>query len=232
VGSRSSTLPEKALRAPRAIVFDLDGTLVDSRGDIADACNHALTAFGRAVLPEGTIAGFVGDGAKKLLARAFGEGISNEELAAAYETFSHYYASHAAVRSRWMPGAREVVLALAPMPLAIATNKPRDATTSLLRALSAESFFARVISGDDGALKPSPDPIRAALLPTGVVARDAWVVGDGVQDVLAARAAGATSIAVLGGFSSEATLSASQPDAMIDSLHDLLPLTRRGRATS
>jgi 2-phosphoglycolate phosphatase len=228
VGSRSSTL----LRTPQAIVFDLDGTLVDSRGDIADACNYALRAFGRAELPTDTIAGFVGDGSKRLLARAFGEGTAAAELDAAFEAFSRYYASHAAVRSRWMPGAWDALSALSPMPLAIATNKPRDATMALLDALGVEERFARVVCGDDGPLKPSPEPILLALTPSGVAASDAWVVGDGTQDILAARAAGATAIAVLGGFTPEAKLRASGPDAVIESLAELLPLIARSRATS
>jgi 2-phosphoglycolate phosphatase len=215
------------LRVPRAIVFDLDGTLVDSRADIAAACNHALRAFGRAELPVTTIAGFVGDGSRRLLARALGEGTSSDELDRAMAAFSRYYATHAAVHSRWMPGALELLRALAPLPLAIATNKPRDATTALLDALGATSLFARVVSGDDGALKPSPLPILLALEPTGIAATEAWVVGDGVQDICSAQAAGATSVAVLGGFTSEAVLRASGADAVIETLADLLSLMPR-----
>jgi phosphoglycolate phosphatase len=210
--------------APRAIVFDLDGTLVDSRRDIAAACNHALVASGRAELPESTIAGFVGDGARVLLSRAFGVDAASETIDRALVPFNRYYATHAAVFSRWMPGAQEVLAALAHLPLAIATNKPREATMALLDALGVSSLFASIVCGGEGPLKPSPEAIVRALAPTGVSPPDAWVVGDGVQDIGAAKAAGATSVAVLGGFTAEEKLRAAAPDAVIGGLAELLPL--------
>jgi phosphoglycolate phosphatase len=215
------------VRRPLAIVFDLDGTLVDSRRDIAAACNHALQAFGRAELPETRIATFVGDGARKLLLRAFGDGVADAEIDEAFATFNRYYASHAADHSRWMPGAEDLLEALAPMPLSIATNKPRAATLALLDALGATRLFARIVSGDEGPLKPSSAPILSALAPTGVAPEDAWVIGDGVQDMLAAHAAGATGVAVLGGFTDEATLRASSPDAVIETLREVRSLMAR-----
>jgi phosphoglycolate phosphatase len=216
----------RALPAPRAIVFDLDGTLVDSRGDIAAACNHALVAAGRAELPVSTIASFVGDGARVLLARAFGADPASEVVNGALVPFSAFYAAHAAVHSRWMPGAQDALLALSPLPLTLATNKPREATVALLAALEATSLFASIVCGGDGPLKPSPDAIHNALAPTGVPAKDAWVVGDGVQDIGAARASGATSVAVLGGFTAEDKLRAAGPDAVIGTLAELLALVR------
>lgn len=218
------------MRAPKAIVFDLDGTLVDSRADIAAACNHALVAFGRAELPVATIAGFVGDGAKKLLARAFGPEAAAAEIEQAFATFSRYYASHSADHSRWMPGAREVLGGLGSLPALLVTNKPRDATLALLDALSATALFARIVSGDDAPLKPSPEPVLLALSSTGVAPEDAWVVGDGLQDILAARAAGAMGIAVLGGFTAEDALRASGADAVLETLSELLPLVAHCRA--
>jgi phosphoglycolate phosphatase len=209
------------VRAPRAIVFDLDGTLVDSRGDIAAACNHALTAEGRAELPEATIAAFVGDGARALVSRAFGAAPDGETVERALAAFNLYYAAHAAVHTRWIAGVPSVLAALSPLPLALSTNKPRAATMALLEALGAATRFASIYCGGDGPLKPSRDAIDRALAPTGVPARDAWVVGDGVQDIAAARAAGASSIAVLGGFTAEATLRAASPDAVIEALEEL-----------
>jgi phosphoglycolate phosphatase len=212
------------MRAPRAIVFDLDGTLVDSRRDIAAACNHALVAAGRTELPEEKIGSFVGDGARVLLARAFEAEPTSEAVEQALVPFNLYYAAHAAVYTRWMPGAVDVLAALGRLPLGLATNKPRAATMALLGALGATSCFVSVVCGGDAPLKPRPDSILRALEPTLVTPRDAWVVGDGVQDVGAARAAGAISIAVLGGFTPEETLRAAKPDAVIGSLVDLLTL--------
>lgn len=219
------------MRPARAIVFDLDGTLVDSRGDIAAACNHALATLGRMALPETEIAQFVGDGSRILLARALRldplDPREEGEIDIALVAFNRYYAAHPATYSRWMPGAREVLTALSSLPLALATNKPRGATMALLEALGAVTFFRTIVAGGDGPLKPNPHAIRAALAPLDVAPHDAWVVGDGVQDVGAARAAGAVSIAVLGGFASDETLRASSPDVILSAIRDLPPLVAR-----
>jgi phosphoglycolate phosphatase len=163
-----------------------------------------------------------------LLARALlldpGDG---DELDFALDAFNRYYTAHPATYSRWMPGAREVLAALSPLPLALATNKPRGATMALLEALGAVTFFRAIVAGGDGPLKPSPHAIRAALAPLDVLPHDAWVVGDGVQDVGAARAAGAVSVAVLGGFSADEALRASFPDVILPAILDLPPLIAR-----
>jgi phosphoglycolate phosphatase len=219
----------RPLRAPRALVFDLDGTLVDSRLDIAAACNHALVASGRRALPEATIAGFVGDGATMLLARAFGEDADSRAVAEALPAFHGYYAAHAAVHTRWMRGAVELLEALAPTPLALATNKPRQATLALLAALAATSRFGSIYCGGDGPLKPAPEAILRALAPLGVPARDAWVIGDGLQDVGAARASGASCVAVLGGFTEEGRLRAAGADVVVGSLAEVMALVEGAR---
>jgi phosphoglycolate phosphatase len=216
------------VRPPRAIVFDLDGTLVDSRGDIAAACNHALAALGHVALPEAEIARFVGDGSRMLLARALRLDPKEEgEIDVALDAFNRYYTAYPATYSRWMPGARDVLDALSSLPLALATNKPRGATMALLDALGAVTFFRAIVAGGDGPLKPNPYAIRAALAPLDVAAHNAWVVGDGVQDVGAARAAGAVSVAVLGGFASDEALRASSPDVILPAISDLPPLVAR-----
>jgi len=217
------------LRNPRAIVFDLDGTLVDSRADIAAACNHALVAAGRAALPEAIIAGFVGDGARVLLARALGVDAGSAEIDGAIGPFNAYYAAHAAVHSRWMRGALAVLDALPPLPIALATNKPRQATVALLAALGATRRFGSIYCGGDGPLKPDPEAITRALLPLGVAAADAWVIGDGVQDIGAARAAGAGSVAVLGGFTEEEKLRGARPDVVVVSLGEVMALVEEAR---
>ncbi len=209
------------MRPPRAIVFDLDGTLADTRRDIAAACNHALTAVGRPTLPVEVVAGYVGDGARMLLARALGVGAADPLVDAAMPHWSEYYVAHVADFSSLMPGVQEALGACAPLQLALATNKPRAATVALLDALGLSGRFQSVFAGGDGPMKPDPRVIHQALLPLGVHARDAWVVGDGPQDVGAGKGAGAETVAVLGGFGKESDLRSSEPSLVITSLFEL-----------
>jgi phosphoglycolate phosphatase len=210
-------------------VFDLDGTLVDSKADIAAACNHTLVAMGRAPLDEEVIARFVGDGARTLLARSLGLPPDEAAVDAALRLFHPYYAAHAAERTRWMPGATELLDALSALPLTLCTNKPRGATLALLEALGATARFAAIVAGGDGPLKPDPAAIAAAVAPVGVRPRDAWVVGDGKQDDEAGRAAMATTIGVLGGFTTEEELREAGPDRVVPSLHALVALADEAR---
>jgi phosphoglycolate phosphatase len=212
------------LSAPRALAFDLDGTLVDSRRDIAAACNHALVWAGRAPLPEDVVASFVGDGARVLLARAFGIDRASPDLDAPLAELVRYYAAHPVVHTRWMPGALEALDALADLPLALVTNKARAVTIPILEALGVASRFAVVVAGGDGPLKPSPEPLYAIARALSLEPRDIWAVGDAAQDVGMARAAGSPAIAVLGGFHNETRLRAAEPDVVLASLHELAAL--------
>ncbi len=214
------------MKEPRAIVFDLDGTLADTRLDIAAACNHALASIGRPPRDPDEVAAFVGDGARLLMARALGLAQDDPITAEALARFNAYYAAHAADHSTCMPGAREALDACAHLPLAVVTNKPRSATVPLLDALGLSPRFKVVVAGGDGPLKPDPTPIRTALAPLGVSPHDAWVVGDGPQDIVAGKAAGAGTVAVLGGFGKEAEIQEAGPDLVIPSLHGLAALLR------
>lgn len=215
------------MRPPRAIAFDLDGTLVDSRRDIAAACNHVLVQAGRAPLALDVIVGFVGDGVRSLLARAFGLPIDDPELDRLVQMLVTYYAAHPVVYTTWMPGAHAALEALRELPVALVTNKARVVTVAVLDALQVRERFAFVYAGGDGVLKPRPEPIEATARALGVPVAELWVVGDGPQDVLAARAAGAVAVAVLGGFAPEARLREAGPDAVIASLEELGGLRSR-----
>jgi phosphoglycolate phosphatase len=218
------------VRRPRAGAFDLDGTLIDSRLDIAAACNHVLVAEGRAPLEVARIATFVGDGVRALVARAFALPMDAPALDALERAFVARYAAHAVEQTTWMPGALEAVdalKALRGMPVAVVTNKARSVTLAVLEALGAGDRFAFVYAGGDGPLKPRPEPMLAVARGLGVPAEALWVVGDGEQDVRSARAAGAVAIAVLGGFGSEESLRAAEPAAVLGSLSELGGLVER-----
>jgi phosphoglycolate phosphatase len=212
---------------PRAVLFDLDGTLIDSRGDLAAACNHALVSVGRAPLSEDVVAGFVGDGARMLLSRALAVTSDDTLLDRALTAFHRYYEDHAAVYTTVMPGAREILDALGDRPVALVTNKPRGATMAVLRALDLGDRFAAVRTGSDGPLKPDPRAIVDVLHWIRIEPKDAWVVGDGEQDVRAGRAAGCQTVGVRGGLQGDAKLVATEPDALVGSLVELVDVVKR-----
>lgn len=205
---------------PRAIVFDLDGTLIDSRADIALACNHVLVWAGREPLPVETVSGFVGDGARALLARAFELSQEASEIDALFEEWQRFYVEHPVVHTQLMPGALRALQALSArgVALGIVTNKARSVTLAIIQALGFQPHLSALYAGGDGPLKPSPEPIRAIARELAVPVGELWVVGDGTQDILAARAAGARAIAIAAGFHSGEQLRAAGPDAWFESL--------------
>jgi 2-phosphoglycolate phosphatase len=222
----------EGLPLPRVVAFDLDGTLIDSRADIAAACNHALAWSGRAELSADEIGAFVGDGARSLLARAArasGLDLASAELDALLAEFICFYAAHPVVRSRWMPGALDLVLSLEArgVRLALVTNKARTVTIPILSALDVLSRFDAVYAGGDGPLKPSAEPMTRIMRELASSPADTWLVGDGVQDVGAALAVGCACVAVLGGFHSEAALRAAGATHVVASLTELDAHLRR-----
>jgi phosphoglycolate phosphatase len=217
----------RPLCRPSALAFDLDGTLVDSRLDIAATCNHVLAAAGRPALHADVIATFVGDGVRALLARAFEYAYDDAHLGPLTDTFVAYYAAHPADHTTWMPGALGVLDAVAAWPLAVVTNKARAVTLAVLEALGTGGRFAFVYAGGDGPLKPSAAPIVAVARALRVEPSALWVVGDGDQDILAARAAGSFAVAVRGGFTGDERLRAASPDAFLSSLAELPALIQR-----
>jgi len=212
----------------RGVVFDLDGTLVDSRADIARATNHALVVHGRPALQEGEIASYVGDGARALLSRAARIPKSDPELDRLLQSFLDYYAEHATDFTRPMPGARELLEALSDLPLAVCTNKPKRTTEAVLAGLGLDRFFRVVVGdGDFPAQKPDPALLFHIAERLGLSASELVMVGDGPQDVECGRRAGARTVGVLGGIAGDERLLAARPDHVIGRLDELGPLIRR-----
>jgi phosphoglycolate phosphatase len=219
---------------PVAIAFDLDGTLVDSRGDIVAAANHALLATGRAPLPGALLVSFVGDGVRSLCARAAQLPETSDEVGVLVERFLDYYVEHPVDFTRWSPGAQEVLEVFAEeMPevaLGLCTNKPRVATEAVLVALGVRTRFRAIVAGGDlPEKKPAPGPLLHLAKVLRVAPEAVVMVGDGPQDVECARSAGARSVAIDSGFGSRERLVAARPDVMLRALSELPEVIQRWR---
>jgi phosphoglycolate phosphatase len=208
--------------AVRGVVFDLDGTLIDSRRDIVAAANHALLGGGLPELPALEIESYVGDGARLLLARAARLDETDPRLDPLLAAFLDYYCAHPLDHTTLMPGVRSVLRQLEGLSLAVCTNKPRLTSVRVLDGLELSSCFSLVVAGDDlPERKPSPVPILHIARELGIAAEELVVVGDGAQDVLAGRRAGARTIGVEGGIQPADRLLAAEPDTLLRALDEL-----------
>lgn len=216
--------------APRVIVFDLDGTLLDTGPDIAASCNYALELFGRPALPIEEVVRYVGDGARRLMSRASRMKDDDPDLEGLVEEFVKHYHEHPFQRSTWMPYATHALEELADMPLAICTNKPREITDRILDTLHAAERFSVVVGGGDlPRNKPAPDPLRHIASMLNVDPKEIVMVGDGPQDVLCGKAVGARTVAVCTGYTSETFLRELHPDMLLDDLRILPDIVKRWR---
>jgi len=212
----------------RPVVFDLDGTLVDSRQDIVVAANHVRQAAGREPLPDSVVAGFVGDGARYLIACVLGLEPSDPAVSPHLDVFLDYYTDHAVDHTTLMPGASEVLAAMSGRKVALCTNKSRRTTLAVLSGLGITDRFDAIVSGGDTPKnKPSPDPLLLVAELLGVSAEELVMVGDGPQDILAARAVRAYGVGVRGGILPIERLVAAAPDVLLDDLTELPALLTR-----
>jgi phosphoglycolate phosphatase len=213
------------------VLFDLDGTLVDSRRDIAEACNAARASHGLPALPFDAVMKMVGDGARVLVMRAFGLTADDRGLDEAVATYNRVYLASSHAHTVLLPGARELldVCAEAELPCGIVTNKQRDVTLAVLSSVAIGPFFKAIHAGDDGALKPDPGGVLDVAARLGIPAAKAWMIGDGPQDVRAGRAAGCFTVGVPG-IAERERLEASTPDLLCESLVEVADLLRRALA--
>jgi len=213
----------------RALIFDLDGTLIDSKQDLIRSVNAMLVEMGREALHQDTISGYIGHGAPKLVARALGNGASEEERERALKFFLAHYEGHKLDSTRAYPGVAEALEQLHEFPMAVLTNKPVRVSNRILVGLGLAQYFRAVYGGNSFETK-KPDPLGAnkILEELGASAGEALMIGDSEVDVQTARNAGTLAAAVNYGFGAHDR--ASYPaDIYLDRLTDLPPLLRNGR---
>lgn len=191
------------IRERKLVIFDLDGTLVDSCRDLATAVNLMRRHFQLPPLPVATITGFVGNGVRMLVTRALeGTAVDIEE---ALRIQGPLYRAHVADETTLYPGVYEGLrqLQAGGYVLAVATNKPVEATDMILRHFGIRDWFVSVLAGGSfPVLKPDPGMILKIMETAGIGAGDTWVVGDNYTDLECARRAGVRSIFLTYGYGS------------------------------
>ena len=210
----------------RALIFDLDGTLIDSKRDLIHSVNAMLGEMGRAKLNEETISGYIGHGAPLLVSRALGANAKEEELRRGLEFFLAYYEEHKLDTTCAYSGVSDALVELSrkQVPMAVLTNKPVKISVSILEALGLASHF-RVIYGGNSFETKKPDPFGAMkiLKEFGAAPREAMVVGDSEVDVQTARNADVIAVAVNYGFGVHDRVQ-HPADIYLEKLTDLVPL--------
>lgn len=198
------------------VVFDLDGTLVDSVPDIASALARALGTEGLPPPPE-EVASLVGEGARRLVERVVPPGTTTGAVDRVFASYRAEYGAHVCERTRLYDGVVGMLDELRGCALAILSNKPEHLIFGLLDRLELTPRFREVI-GEDGAFprKPSPAALEHLVASTGAGRGRTLMVGDGVPDIGVARAAGTSVAAVTWGYTARERLALERPDALLD----------------
>lgn len=213
------------------IIFDLDGTLIDSKLDLAHAVNATRVFMARAPLEHDVVYSYVGNGAPVLIRRALGPEASEQEVERALEYFLDYYRDHMLDYTVLYPGVAEALDALDTkgVRLAVLTNKPVRISKAILQGLGIAPRFFQVFGGNSfEQKKPHPIGVETLMAEAGVGAASTLMVGDSAVDIQTARNAGIKACGVTYGFQPE-TLALYPPDYLIDRMPDLIPIVRNGR---
>jgi len=219
-----SDLKEMRARVPiDLLIFDLDGTLIESKWDIATAVNLTLGDLGLARRPQEEIFSFVGDGIKRLLRLAVGEE-NQSRYEEALRVFREHYLAHCLDRTRFYPGVERVLTHFAAKHKAVATNKSLEYTTKILDGLGSH-HFAYVVGGDDGyGLKPEPGMLLKVMQALTVHKDRTVLVGDSTNDIKGGHNAGIRVCAVAYGMGNREKMAACGPDWFIETPEELMEL--------
>ena len=206
---------------PSAIIFDLDGTLVDSAPDLCGALNHVLRQAGRPEMDIGQVRHMVGDGARALIIKGFsanGDLPNENRVNAILQDFLDFYLENITAQTVIFPGALNVLKKLTEMniPLGLCTNKAIKLTTKLMAESGLSDYFSAIIGGDSfDYCKPDPRHLTSTLSDMKASPDRAVMIGDSINDILAAKAAGIPVICASFGYSKTPVINLN-PDAIFD----------------
>jgi len=210
------------------LLFDLDGTLIDSKTDLANSINLMLADLRRSTLSEATVGSFVGDGVRVLVRRSLtatdpNHEPPNEELHTKGIALMHsHYANEMLKTTRLYPHVPETLAALDRKRKAVVTSKEVRFTRIILEHFDIEHYFDAIIGGDTTpARKPDPGPVLEAMRQLSSSARDTVMIGDSENDVIAGKRAGTLTCAVTYGFRTAEQMRAANPDLLVDRFEQL-----------
>jgi phosphoglycolate phosphatase len=214
----------------KLLIFDLDGTLIDSKRDLVEAVNAARRSMGLGPLDNETVASYVGNGAPILIRRAMGPEAGEADCAKALEYFIAYYTDHRLDHTTLYPGVRPALdqLYAAGHRLAVLTNKPVRISRAIVDGLGLKEHFFQIYGGNSfEQKKPHPIGVETLMAEAGIAASRTIMIGDSGVDIQTARNAGIPAVGVTYGFQPE-SLDESPPDYRIDDLRELLPIVNNG----
>jgi phosphoglycolate phosphatase len=210
----------------RLLIFDLDGTLVDSRLDLANSVNAMLHHFGKALLPNEVIASYIGDGAPMLVRRSLGDPDDESYVQRALEFFLLYYREHKLDNTYVYPGIKESLDSIrssrnGQIKMCVLSNKPVVPSRAIVEALGLGSYFFQVYGGNSfHTKKPDPAGVQTLLEESGAQPEQTVIIGDSDVDVVTARNAGTYSVGVNYGFAPHTFVDAP-PDVIVETPEEL-----------
>lgn len=213
------------------LIFDLDGTLVDSKLDLANSVNAALGHMGRQPIDNELVYSYVGNGAPVLMRKAMAPEAGDDQVKQALEFFLAYYREHMLDNTYLYPGVREALdrLLAEKIKMAVLTNKPVRFSQILIDGLGLGGHFLRIYGGNSFEhKKPHPIGVEKLLAETGVARERAMLVGDSAVDVRTARNANIKACGVTYGFQPE-TFEEAPPDILVDRMEELTEMVLRER---
>ena len=217
----------------RLIVFDLDGTLIDSAPDLVKAVNYALTILNKPTHSQATIQQWIGNGADVLVKRAllnnWHVGEIPDDFEDAFELFKTYYAEHDWVHSRLYDGVLETLQTLknTDFKLACVTNKTARFTNPLMETAGLAPYFDFIASGDTFVeMKPEPLPLLETAKLFNVVPENAWMIGDSINDISAGKRAGFKTIAVSYGYAGQHSMAELNADYTVNAILEIVDLIK------